>query len=333
MTHTASPERYETMTYSRCGRSGIKLPKIALGLWQNFGGMEVFDHSRAMLLRAFDLGITHFDIANNYGPPPGSAEECFGRVLKSDLGRYRDELIISSKAGFLMWEGPYGEWGSRKNLLASCDQSLKRVGVDYFDIFYHHRPDLDTPLEESMGALDTIVRSGRALYAGISNYSPERTREAVAILRDLGTPCLIHQINYSMFNRGLEDGLIDVLDENGVGCIAFCPLAGGRLTDRYLDGIPSDSRAGKAHGTFTEAHITEEFVEKAGRLNALAQARGQSLAQVALSWTLRDPRVTSALIGASRIEHIEANVAALNNLEFTASELAEIDGILADGQT
>jgi L-glyceraldehyde 3-phosphate reductase len=327
--YQALDTRYQSMPYKRCGRSGLRLPAISLGLWHNFGGVDRLEDARAMLRRAFDLGVTHFDLANNYGPPPGSAEETFGRILREDLAAYRDELIISSKAGYLMWPGPYGEWGSRKYLVSSLDQSLRRMGLDYVDIFYHHRPDPDTPLEETMGALDQIVRSGKALYAGISNYPAEQTRAAAAILRRLGTPCLIHQPSYSMFNRWVEDGLLDALRDEGVGCIVFSPLAQGLLSDRYLGGVPEGSRASKAHGFLRPAHITDEKIAKVRRLNDLAKARGQSLAQLALAWTLRDPVVTSALIGASRVEQVEDSVAAANNTQFSAEELAMIEAILA----
>src|SRR5689334_16403105 len=292
------------MTYRRCGRSGIKLPAISLGLWHNFGDTRPYDRQREICRRAFDRGVTHFDLANNYGPPYGSAEENFGRILRDDLGRYRDELIISSKAGYRMWPGPYGEWGSRKYLIASLDQSLRRMGLEYVDIFYSHRPDPDTPLEETMGALDQIVRSGKALYAGISSYSPEQTREAARILRGLGTPCLIHQPSYNMFNRWIEDGLLAALREEGMGSIVFSPLAQGMLTDRYLGGIPEDSRAAKG-GFLKPSQITEDKLAKVRKLNDLAQARGQTLAQMALAWVLRHPEVTSALIGASRTTQIE----------------------------
>ncbi len=320
--------RYESMRYNRVGRSGLKLPAVSLGLWHNFGGVDTLENARAMLRRAFDLGITHFDLANNYGPPAGSAEENFGRIFAQDFKSYRDELIISSKAGYYMWPGPYGEWGSRKNLVASCDQSLKRMGLDYVDIFYSHRPDPETPLEETMGALDYIVRSGRALYAGISNYKPEQARRAAAILRQLGTPLLIHQPSYSMFNRWIEDGLTDVLAEEGVGCIAFSPLAQGVLTDRYLKEIPADSRAGKP-GTFLKPEqVTEEKIAKVRKLNEIAQARGQTMAQLAIAWVLRMPVMTSALIGASRVQQIEDIVGALNNLSFSQEELDHIEQIL-----
>jgi L-glyceraldehyde 3-phosphate reductase len=317
------------MTYRRSGRSGLKLPLISLGLWHNFGGVDTLENSRAMIHRAFDLGITHFDLANNYGPPPGSAEENFGRIFSQDLAPYRDELIISSKAGYRMWPGPYGEWGSRKYLVASLDQSLKRMGLDYVDIFYSHRPDPDTPLEETMGALDFIVRSGRALYAGISSYSAEQTRRAAAILAEMGTPCLIHQPSYSMFNRWVEDGLLDALAETGMGCIAFSPLAQGLLTDKYLVGIPEDSRAAKAHGFLQRDSVTEAKVAKVRRLNEIAQARGQTMAQLAIAWVLRHPVMTSALIGASRVSQIEDIVAVQSNLTLSGEELAAIEQILA----
>jgi L-glyceraldehyde 3-phosphate reductase len=330
MPYLASSNRYDSMRYNRCGRSGVTLPALSLGLWHNFGGVDRLETCRATLRTAFDLGVTHFDLANNYGPPPGSAEETFGLLLRQDFRPYRDELIISSKAGYLMWPGPYGEWGSRKYLVASCDQSLKRMGLEYVDIFYHHRPDPDTPLEETMQALDYMVRSGRALYAGISNYQPAQARDAVRILRGLGTPCLIEQPSYSMFNRWVEDGLLEVLAEEGVGCIVFSPLAQGLLTDRYLGGIPADSRAGRPTGFLRPQHVTDEKVEKVRRLNELAQARGQSMAQMAIAWVLRNPAVTSALIGASRPEQVTDSVAALNNLAFSEEELRQIEAILAD---
>ncbi|HXN48408.1 MAG TPA: L-glyceraldehyde 3-phosphate reductase [Bryobacteraceae bacterium] len=326
--YTAKTERYDTMTYRRCGSSGVQLPAISLGLWHNFGGVDVLENSRAMLWRAFDLGITHFDLANNYGPPPGSAEETFGQVLKADLRPYRDELIISTKAGYGMWPGPYGDWGSRKYLLASLDQSLKRMGLEYVDIFYAHRPDPQTPLEETMGALDQAVRSGKALYAGVSNYDPERTARAAAILRKLGTPCLIHQMKYSMFQRTAEEGLFSTLATEGIGGIAFCPLAQGLLTGRYLEGIPGDSRASKPHGFLKKADIDDARLAQVRALNAVAGERGQSLAQMALAWVLREGSMASALIGASKVEQIEQNVAALANLEFSAEELRRIDSIL-----
>ncbi len=321
--------RYEAMSYQRCGRSGLKLPAIALGLWHNFGGVDRFGNARAMIHRAFDLGITHFDLANNYGPPAGSAERTFGRILRRDLRRYRDELVISTKAGYLMWAGPYGEWGSRKYRLASLDQSLRRLGLEYVDIFYHHRPDPETPLEETMGALDHAVRSGKALYAGISSYTAEQTRQAASILRTLGTPCLIHQPKYSMFNRWIEDGLLAVLREEGIGCIVFSPLAQGLLTDRYLSGIPVDSRAAKPHGFLRREEVTEATLTKVRRLNDVARARGQSLAQMALAWVLRHPEVTTALIGASRVAQIEDGVHALANRRFASEELQAIEKALA----
>jgi len=328
-TVSPSSERYDAMSYRRCGRSGLKLPAISLGLWHNFGGVDSFENARAMVHRAFDLGITHFDLANNYGPPPGSAEETFGRILRQDLARYRDELVISTKAGWDMWPGPYGDLGSRKYLVASLDQSLRRMGLDYVDIFYHHRPDPETPLEETMTALDHIVRQGKALYVGISSYTPEQTRQAASILRELGTPCLIHQPSYNMFNRWIEDGLLDVLEEEAIGCIVFSPLAQGLLTDRYLNGIPEDSRAAKPHGFLKREHVTEEKLAKIRRLNEIAQARGQTLAQMSLAWVLRHVGMTSALVGASRVRQIEDNVAALRHLEFTEEELKAIDRILA----
>jgi L-glyceraldehyde 3-phosphate reductase len=316
------------MLYRRCGYSGVKLPAISLGLWHNFGSVDRLENSRAMLCRAFDLGITHFDLANNYGPPYGSAEETFGQALRLDFKPYRDELIVSTKAGYDMWPGPYGNWGSRKYLIASLDQSLKRMGLEYVDIFYSHRPDPETPVEETMGALDHAVRSGKALYAGISNYNVEQTIEAVGILRRMGTPCLIHQFSYSMFLRTAEAGLLNVLGAEGVGGIAFCPLAQGLLTDRYLDGIPSDSRAGKPGTYLKRDQVDEQKVGQARALQELARERGQSLAQLSLAWVLRHGSMTSALIGASRVEQIEQNVAALEKLEFSEQELARIDSIL-----
>jgi L-glyceraldehyde 3-phosphate reductase len=325
MTYQPAETRYEDMPYRRVGRSGLKLPAISLGLWHNFGGVSPEENKRAMLRRAFDLGITHFDLANNYGPPYGSAEESFGQILKKDFAGLRDELIISSKAGWDMWPGPYGDFGSRKYLVASCDQSLKRCGVDYFDIFYHHRPDPETPLEETMGALDYIVRSGRALYVGISSYNAADTRKAAAILKDLGTPCLIHQPSYSMLNRWVErDGLKETLKELGIGSIVFSPLAQGLLTTRYLKGIPEDSRAAE-NKFLSPAMINEKSVVALNGLNELASARGQTLAQMALAWVLREGGITSALIGASRVSQIEDCAAAVGNLEFTTDELAEID--------
>lgn len=329
MSYVASDQRYSSMPYRRTGRSGLKLPALSLGLWHNFGGVDSYENGRAMLRSAFDQGITHFDLANNYGPPAGSAEEMFGRILQTDFAPYRDELIISSKAGYYMWPGPYGEWGSKKNLIASLDQSLQRMKLDYVDIFYSHRPDPDTPLEETMGALHQIVRQGKALYVGISSYSPAQTKEASRILADLGTPLLIHQPNYSMLNRGIEDELLDVLNESGVGSIAFCPLAQGLLTNKYLDGsVPLDSRAGGASHFLSEEQINQDLVKRLNRLNKIAEERGQTLAQMSLAWVLREGHVTSALIGASRVSQIEENVQALQNLSFSADELKEIDLVL-----
>ena len=328
MQYLASEQRYETMQYRRSGRSGLKLPAVSLGLWHNFGGVDTHENGRKMVLRSFDIGITHFDLANNYGPPPGSAEETFGKILKQDLASYRDELIISSKAGYRMWPGPYGEWGSRKYLIASLDQSLKRMGLEYVDIFYSHRPDPETPLEETMMALDYAVRSGRALYVGISSYNADMTRQATKILRELGTPCLIHQPVYSMFNRWVEDGLLDALDENGVGCISFSPLAQGLLTNKYLGGIPTDSRAAKPWGALKESAVSEAAVKKVQALNSLAQARGQTLAQMAIAWVLRHKGMTSALIGASKVEQVEDCAGALKNLAFSSEELTAIQGIV-----
>jgi L-glyceraldehyde 3-phosphate reductase len=330
MTYRAADNRYEGMRYQRTGHSGLKLPAVSLGLWHNFGGVDPFETSRAMLLRAFDLGITHFDLANNYGPPAGSAEETCGRVLAQDLRAHRDELVISSKAGYGMWSGPYGEWGSRKYLVASMDQSLHRLGLDYVDIFYSHRFDPDTPLEETMNALHHLVQSGKALYVGISNYPADVTRRAAQILRELGTPCLIHQPAYSMFNRWIEPDLLAALRDEKMGCIAFSPLAQGLLTDKYLAGIPSDSRAGKAHGFLRPAHVTDDKLSKIRRLDALAKVRGQKLAQMAIAWVLRHPEMTSALIGASKVSQIEDAVLALSNTNFSDSELREIDGIVAE---
>jgi len=329
MTYVADTDRYERIPYRRCGRSGLLLPAISLGLWHNFGDDRPLDVQRAILQRAFDMGVTHFDLANNYGPPYGSAEINFGRIMREDFRPYRDELVISTKAGYDMWPGPYGEWGSRKYLLASLDQSLKRMGLEYVDIFYSHRFDPDTPLEETMGALDSAVRSGKALYAGISSYSAERTAEAAAILREMGTPLLIHQPSYSMFNRWIEDGLLDALEREGVGCIAFSPLAQGMLTDKYLGGVPEGSRASKGT-SFSANLLTEENVERIRSLNEIARGRGQSLAQLALAWALRDGRVTSALIGASSVAQLEENLAALDRLDFTEDELAEIDRYAVD---
>ncbi|TBM25156.1 L-glyceraldehyde 3-phosphate reductase [Hafnia paralvei] len=328
MSYLASPKRYQSMEYRRCGHSGLQLPAISLGLWHNFGDTTLFDNSRDMLLCAFDLGITHFDLANNYGPPPGSAESNFGRILQQDLMPYRDEMVISSKAGYTMWEGPYGDWGSKKYLIASLNQSLKRMGLDYVDIFYHHRPDPNTPLEETMGALDLIVRQGKALYVGLSNYPAETARQAIKILRDLGTPCLIHQPKYSMFERWVEGGLLDVLQDEGVGSIAFSPLAGGLLTDRYLHGIPPDSRA--AHSKFLKPEvITEQKLGQIKKLNDMALARGQKLSQMALAWVLRGDRITSVLIGASRTSQIEDAIGMLENRHFSAEEISAIESILA----
>jgi L-glyceraldehyde 3-phosphate reductase len=330
MPYTAAENRYEAMQYRRTGRSGLKLPAISLGLWHNFGGVDTLENSRAMLRRAFDLGVTHFDLANNYGPPPGSAEENFGRILAQDFLPYRDELIISSKAGYYMWPGPYGEWGSRKYLISSLDQSLKRMGLEYVDIFYSHRPDPETPLEETMMALDQVVRQGKALYVGVSNYSAEQTREAAEILAELGTPALIHQPRYHMFDRWIEPELMDVLDEEGMGCIVFSPLAQGLLTNRYLKDIPDDSRAAKPHGFLKPAQLTDDKMQKVRALNDLALARGQSLAQMAIAWVLRLPGMTSALIGASSVPQLEDSLAAVNNLSFSDEELEQIETILAD---
>ena len=327
MEYLPSDARYQSMKYNRVGRSGLRLPAVSLGFWHNFGDVDVFQNGRNIARRAFDLGITHFDLANNYGPSPGSAEENFGLLMKKDFHPYRDELIISSKAGYLMWPGPYGEWGSRKYLVASCDQSLKRMGLQYVDIFYSHRFDPETPLEETMGALDFIVRSGRALYAGISSYNPEQTAKAAAILRELGTPCLIHQPSYSMFNRWIEDGLLATLDEENMGSIVFSPLAQGLLTHKYLNGIPEDSRAAR-HTSLDPEAITPAKVEKVKKLNEIAQARRQSLAQMAVAWTLRHRQVTSSLIGASKVAHVEEAVGALDNLAFSAGELAAIEAAL-----
>ncbi|MCF0093152.1 L-glyceraldehyde 3-phosphate reductase [Micromonospora sp. MH99] len=328
VTYLAPDDRYDTMTYRRSGRSGLRLPVVSLGLWHNFGPDRPFDRQRDIVRRAFDLGVTHFDLANNYGPPPGSAEENFGRMLATDLKPYRDELVISSKAGYLMWPGPYGEWGSRKNLISSLDQSLGRMGLDYVDIFYSHRFDPDTPLEETMGALDAIVRSGKALYVGISNYNSEQTTRAAAILRELGTPLLINQPSYSMLNRWTEsDGLLDTLEQVGAGCIAYSPLAQGLLTDRYLGGIPADSRV-RTSVFLNESDLSDEKMATIRGLGTVAERRGQSLAQLALAWALRDPRMTSLIIGASSVEQLETNIAAVDNLDFTTEELAEIDRLL-----
>ncbi|MGW5720287.1 L-glyceraldehyde 3-phosphate reductase [Amycolatopsis sp. NPDC003865] len=327
--YAAAEARYADMPYRRAGRSGLKLPAVSLGLWHNFGDDKPLDVQRAVLRRAFDLGVTHFDLANNYGPPPGAAEANFGRHYAADFRPYRDEILVSSKAGYLMWDGPYGEWGSRKNLLASLDQSLARTGLDHFDVFYSHRPDPGTPIEETMGALDTAVRSGKALYAGISNYSPEQTTAALAALKELGTPLLIHQPSYSILNRWVEDGLLDTLDEHGVGSIAYSPLSQGLLTDRYLDGVPADSRAAGASPFLTTDRLTEDTLATIRALNDVAKRRGQTLAQLAIAWVLRRGRVTSALIGASSVAQLENTVAATKNLEFTDDELAEIDRIVA----
>ena len=329
LAYSPSNTRYDTMQYNRCGRSGLKLPAVSLGLWHNFGGVDSFENGRAIVRRAFDLGITHFDLANNYGPPYGSAEETFGQLLKKDLAPFRDELIISSKAGWDMWPGPYGNLGSRKYLVASLDQSLKRMGLEYVDIFYHHRPDPETPLEETMGALDQIVRQGKALYVGISSYEAERTRRAAGILHDLGTPCLIHQPVYNMFNRWIEADLLDLLEKEGIGCIVFSPLAQGLLTDKYLEGIPAGSRASKPYSYLQPEDITEAKLTKVRALNQIALGRGQTLAQMALAWNLRHRAMTSVLIGASRVGQIEESVTALAHLEFTSEELETIDRVLA----
>jgi len=330
MKYYPKQSRYDKMIYNRCGQSGLKLPAISLGLWHNFGHADDFETARQMLFAAFDAGITHFDLANNYGPPPGSAEENFGKILKKDFSDYRDELIISTKAGYLMWPGPYGEWGSRKYLLASLDQSLRRMQLEYVDIFYSHRPDPDTPLEETMMALDQAVRSGKALYAGISNYNPDQTLEASKILRELGTPCLIHQPKYSMFDRWVEKRLLNVLEKEGIGCIAFSPLAQGLLTDKYLIGIPEGSRATK--GVFLRKdNITKEIINKVKLLNNLAKKRGQSLAQMALAWLLKDNRITSVLIGARTVEQLKDNLGTLENLEFSQEELTKTEKILKEG--
>lgn len=327
--YKAADNRYEQIAYRRCGKSGIQLPEISLGLWHNFGGVDVFENYRAILRTAFDKGITHFDLANNYGPPYGSAEENFGLLMKKDFMPYRDELIISSKAGYDMWPGPYGEWGSRKYLIASCNQSLKRMGLDYVDIFYSHRPDPNTPMEETMGALDSLVRQGKALYVGISNYDAEQTKEALSILKSLGTPCLIHQPKYSMLVRDPEEGLLDVLGESGVGCIPFSPLAQGLLTNKYLKGIPQNSRAAKSTGFLQEDQVDTQTISKVQELNILAERRGQSLAQMAIAWLLKDARVTTVLIGASKVEQLLDSLKAVENKHFDDSELAEIEKILA----
>lgn len=329
--YLADPTRYERMSYRRSGRSGLDLPAVSLGLWQNFGGVDVFETGRAVLRRAFDRGVTHFDLANNYGPPPGSAEEGFGRILATDFRPYRDQIVVSTKAGYDMWPGPYGSWGSRKYLVSSLDQSLKRMGLEYVDIFYSHRVDPRTPLEETMGALDHVVRQGKALYVGISSYSPEMTRRAAAILKDLGTPCLIHQPSYSMLNRWIEGGLLDTLADLGIGCIAFSPLAQGMLTNKYLSGKPADARAAKG-GTLRAHFLSDENLARVRALDAIAQRRGQTLAQMAIAWVLRDPRVTSALIGARTVEQLDNSLDALANTAFSPEELAEIDGHAEDGE-
>jgi L-glyceraldehyde 3-phosphate reductase len=328
MSYVPSADRYKNMQYRRCGKSGIKLPAVSLGLWHNFGHVDVAENFRKILHLAFDSGITHFDLANNYGPPPGSAEENFGRLLEQDFHSHRDELIISTKAGYYMWEGPYGEWGSKKYLVSSLDQSLKRMRLEYVDIFYHHRPDPDTPLEETMSALDLIVRQGKALYAGISNYPADKADEAIAILKRLGTPCLIHQPKYSMFERWVEDGLLDVLEKDGVGCIPFSPLAQGLLTNKYLHGVPDDSRAAKSTGFLQLDQVTAQRIGQARKLNEIALQRGQTLAQMALAWLLKDYRVTSVLIGASRPEQLADSLKCLDNIQFSTEELVKIEGIL-----
>lgn len=328
MVYQASRARYETMTFQRCGNSGLKLPVVSLGLWHNFGDETRVENSRQLLRHAFDLGITHFDLANNYGPPPGSAESNFGRILREDFRPYRDELIISTKAGYTMWDGPYGDWGSRKYLISSLDQSLKRMGLEYVDIFYHHRPDPETPLLETMRALDHVVRQGKALYVGLSNYPAELAQQAIDILNDLGTPCLIHQPKYSMLERGVENGLLNVLQQEGVGCIAFSPLAGGQLTDRYLNGIPADSRAASGSIFLKPEQLTDSKLEAVRQLNVLAEQRGQKLSQMALAWVLRQQAVTSVLIGASKISQLDDAVGMLANRHFSAIECAEIDAIL-----
>jgi L-glyceraldehyde 3-phosphate reductase len=328
MPYLPSPSRYQSMTYRRCGKSGIQLPAVSLGLWHNFGDVDDFENARRIIHLAFDSGITHFDLANNYGPSPGSAETNFGKILKQDMLGHRDEMIISTKAGYYMWEGPYGEWGSKKYLVSSLDQSLKRMGLEYVDIFYSHRPDPNTPLEETMSALDLIVRQGKALYVGISNYRNEDATKAISLLKELGTPCLIHQPKYSMFERWVEGGLLNILEENGVGCIPFSPLAQGLLTDRYLKGIPNDSRAGKPHGFLKKEQITDLMLSKINHLNDLAKKRGQSLAQMALAWILRDPRITSVLIGASKPEQLADSLKCLENISFEKEERAAIEEIL-----
>ena len=328
MVYKADPNRYEKMLYNRCGRNGLKLPAISLGLWHNFGGADIFENGRKILHYAFDCGITHFDLANNYGPPPGSAEENFGKIISSDFRAYRDEIVISTKAGYYMWPGPYGDHGSRKYLISSLDQSLKRMKLDYVDIFYSHRPDPETPVEETMSALAQAVRQGKALYAGISNYNPEQTIRASEILQELGVPCLLHQPRYSMFDRWIEDGLLDVLEEKGIGCIPFSPLAQGLLSNRYLHGIPEGSRADKPHGFLKKEYITPDKIEKVKKLNKIAEKRGQSLAQMALAWILRDKRITSVLVGASSIEQLQDTHKMLENIIFTGLELEEIESVL-----
>lgn len=330
MQYLPSPQRYQSMEYRRCGNSGLKLPAISLGLWHNFGHIDVLDNARNILKVAFDNGITHFDLANNYGPPAGSAEENFGKIFKDNFAPYRDELIISSKAGWGMWPGPYGDWGSKKYLVASLDQSLKRMGLDYVDIFYHHRPDPETPLEETMGTLDLMVRQGKALYVGISSYQPAEAAQAFKILKELGTPCLIHQPKYSMFDRWVEDGLLDVLEDNGVGCIPFSPLAQGILTNKYLKGIPADSRASshRGNGAIEEDYVSEDKINKVRELNVLAEARGQNLAQMALAWIMKDPRITSVLIGASKPAQVLDSIGCLANYAFSEEELKRINTIL-----
>jgi len=328
MTYIPSPDRYKNMQYRRCGKSGLRLPAVSLGLWHNFGGGDAAENFRKILHTAFDSGITHFDLANNYGPPPGSAEENFGRILEQDFRAYRDEMIISSKAGYTMWDGPYGDWGSKKYLVSSLDQSLKRMRLEYVDIFYHHRPDPETPLEETMSALDLIVRQGKALYVGISNYPADKANEAISVLKKLGTPCLIHQPKYSMFERWVEGGLLDVLEKNGVGCIPFSPLAQGLLTNKYLHGIPEDSRVAKSGVFLQKSHVTDERLSQISRLNDIAVQRGQTLAQMALAWILKDSRITSVLIGASKPEQITDSLKCLDNIEFSAEELGKIEAIL-----
>lgn len=328
MSYTPNSGRYELMNYRRSGKSGLKLPEISLGLWHNFGGVDIYENFKDIALTAFDKGVTHFDLANNYGPPPGSAEENFGKILSQDLKPFRDELIISSKAGYYMWPGPYGEWGSRKYIISSCDQSLKRTGLEYFDIFYSHRPDPETPIEETMGALDSIVRQGKALYVGLSNYNAEETQKALDVLQKLGTPCLIHQPKYSMFVRGPENGLLNVLESNHVGCIAYSPLAQGLLSNKYLNGIPADSRAAKATGFLQESQVDKASIRKAKELNKLAQERGQSLSQMAIVWLLKNRVVTSVLIGASKKEQLLNSIESLENKHFAAEELSKIETIL-----